>query len=80
MTMQGSKIQFCCSKFPWARDRIYPKVIENLGTRYHKQLSALPYIFFSKLGIYQIQIVCQFNILLQSIQDVNGHLLVTQMS
>jgi hypothetical protein len=34
---------FCCSKFPWARDRISPKVIDNLGKKTRKGLLSLPY-------------------------------------
>lgn len=30
--MQNSKISFWCSKFPWGRERISPKIIDNLST------------------------------------------------
>jgi hypothetical protein len=38
--MQDSKIPFCFSKFPWARERISPK-IDNLGTWSQKGSPAL---------------------------------------
>jgi hypothetical protein len=41
--MQDSKTPFCCSKFPWARERISPKNTENLGTYSQRGLQALPY-------------------------------------
>jgi hypothetical protein len=31
--MEQPNTLFCSSKFPWARKRISPKFIENLGTR-----------------------------------------------
>ena len=31
--MEESKAMFCFSKFPWARERISLKLIENLGMR-----------------------------------------------
>jgi hypothetical protein len=41
MMMKDSKTPFCFSKFPWARERISPKIIENLGTRSQKGSPAL---------------------------------------
>jgi len=31
--MEDLKTLFCCSKFPWTRDRISSKLVDNLGTR-----------------------------------------------
>jgi hypothetical protein len=31
--MMYSKTPFCCSKFPWARERISPKITDNFGKR-----------------------------------------------
>jgi hypothetical protein len=42
MMMKDSKTEFCCSKFPWAREGISPKIIENLGMRSQKGSPALP--------------------------------------
>jgi hypothetical protein len=39
--MKDSKTPFFCSKFPWERERISPKIIENLGTRSQKGSLAL---------------------------------------
>jgi hypothetical protein len=36
MMMQDFRAPFCCSKFPWARGRISPKIINNLGKRVQK--------------------------------------------
>jgi hypothetical protein len=41
--MKDSKTPFFCSKFPWARERTFPKIIENLGTRSQKVSPALLY-------------------------------------
>jgi hypothetical protein len=41
MMMKDSKTPFCCSKFPWARERISPKIIENLLKRSQKGSPAL---------------------------------------
>jgi hypothetical protein len=35
--MQGSKIPFCCLKFPWERGRYFPKITDNLGMRSQKR-------------------------------------------
>jgi hypothetical protein len=43
MMMKDSKTQFCCSEFPWARERISPKIIENFGMRSQKGSPALVY-------------------------------------
>jgi hypothetical protein len=43
MMMQDSKTPFYRSKFPWARERIYPKIINNLGTSSQKGSLALAY-------------------------------------
>jgi len=40
--MEGSNTLFCSSKFPWARERISLKFIENVGTRPQTGLPALP--------------------------------------
>ena len=34
--MEGSKILFCCSKFPWVRERFPSKFIDNLCKRLQK--------------------------------------------
>jgi len=36
MTLKDSKTQYCCSKFPWTRKRIYPKIIDSLGNALSK--------------------------------------------
>jgi hypothetical protein len=55
MMMKNFKSPFCCSKFPWARERISPKIIENLGTRSKKVSLALP-IFPSFSDVAEAQI------------------------
>jgi hypothetical protein len=42
MIMKDFKTPIFCSKFPRARERISPKIIENLGTLSQKGYSALP--------------------------------------
>jgi hypothetical protein len=39
----GARLQdtFCCSEFPWARERISPKIMDNLATRSQKVSQAL---------------------------------------
>jgi hypothetical protein len=44
MMVQDSKIPFFCSKFPWARERISLKNINNLCMLSQKGLPALDYI------------------------------------
>jgi hypothetical protein len=39
--MKDSKTPFWCSKFPWARERISPNIMENLGTRSQKGSPAM---------------------------------------
>jgi hypothetical protein len=41
--MKDSKTPFCCSKFPWVRDRISPKIIDKFGTRSQRSSSAVGY-------------------------------------
>jgi hypothetical protein len=41
--MEGPKTLVCFSKFPWARERIPSKFIDNLGTRPQKGSPALVY-------------------------------------
>ena len=36
--MEGSKILFYSSKFPWARERNFSKFIDNKGTRNSKNV------------------------------------------
>jgi hypothetical protein len=43
--MQHSKTQFCCSKFPWIRETISPKITDNLGMRSQK---GSPVLFYTK--------------------------------
>jgi hypothetical protein len=40
--MEGSKILFRSSEFPWARERITSKFIENVGTLPQTDSPALP--------------------------------------
>jgi hypothetical protein len=47
--VKDSKTPFCCSKFPWARERISPKIVENLGKRSQKGSPALLYTIPSNL-------------------------------
>jgi len=42
--MEDSKTLFCFSKFPWMRDTISSKLIENFGTRPQNLSPALPYV------------------------------------
>jgi hypothetical protein len=44
--MKDSKTAFFCSKILWARERISPKIIDNLGTRSQKGPPALPHTVF----------------------------------
>jgi hypothetical protein len=39
--MKDAKIPFWSSKFPWAREGISPKIIENFGMRSQKGSPAL---------------------------------------
>jgi len=39
--MEDSKILFCSSKFPFARERISAKLIKNFGMRLQKDSPAL---------------------------------------
>jgi hypothetical protein len=39
--MEESKASFCALKFPWAREWISPKFIDNLGTHPQKGFPAL---------------------------------------
>jgi hypothetical protein len=36
MIMEDSKTPSCCSKFPWALQKVLLKIIDNLGTRSQK--------------------------------------------
>jgi hypothetical protein len=40
--MEGAKTLFRFSEFPWTRERIYSKFIENFGSRLQEGSPALP--------------------------------------
>jgi hypothetical protein len=41
MMIKDFKVPLCCTRFPWAREIISPKVIDNLGMRSQKGSPAL---------------------------------------
>jgi hypothetical protein len=52
MMMQDSKTPFFCSQFSWARERISPKIIDNLGTPSQKVCSTGVGYFSTYLTIF----------------------------
>jgi len=49
--MEGPKTLFCFSNFPWARERIPSKFVDNLGPRPQNSSPALAYKLTSSITI-----------------------------
>ena len=49
--MEGPKTLFCFSNFPWARERILSKFVDNLGPRPQNSSPALAYKLTSSITI-----------------------------
>jgi hypothetical protein len=47
MMMQHSKVPFRYSEFPWERDIIYPKIINNMGARCQERSPSWHMFFYS---------------------------------
>jgi hypothetical protein len=56
--MEDSKTVLCSFRFPWARERISSKCIENLGTRSQKDSTALLYILIFRISVLSKNLPC----------------------
>jgi hypothetical protein len=55
--MEASKILFCSLDFPWARERIFSKYIDNLSTRPQKASPSL----FQVINMHLLSSIVQSN-------------------